>query len=57
MTVFEFIEDFDNAELDESDRIERLEAAVMDYNAEYGATNDPQETVAQYERLKYKHDE
>lgn len=48
LTIWEAIEDFDNAELDYESWKEQLEEAVMNYNAEYNTTYDPVKTVQQY---------
>jgi len=48
LTVFQFIEDFDNAELDHDDWMEQLEDAVRTYNEEYQTNHDPRKTVNRY---------
>lgn len=53
ITVFEHIEDFDNAELPMDDRIERMKEAVEFYNQEYGTKYSPSHTVYEYVKMKY----
>lgn len=48
LTVYEFIEDFDNSELPHDEWIEQMEEAVMTYNEEYGTSFDPKHTVYNY---------
>jgi len=48
MTVYEFIEDFDNAELDEYEFIEQLREAVVEFNEIHNTDYDPGRTVRQY---------
>ena len=48
MTVYEFIEDFDNAELDEYERMEQMREAVIDFNELHSMDYDPTKTVKQY---------
>lgn len=52
-TVFEYIEDYDNAELYMDARIERLKDAVEAYNLEYGTKHSPSHTVYEYVKSKY----
>lgn len=53
LTVFEYIEDFDNAELSMDERIELLKDAVDSYNWEYGTSFSPSHTVYEYVKQKY----
>lgn len=53
LTVFEYIDDFDNAELSMDLRIERLKDAVEAYNEEYGTNHSPSHTVYEYAKMKY----
>lgn len=53
LTVYEYMEDFDNAELNGSDRLEQLRDAVIKYNEEYGTSHDPKRTLSEY-RFKIK---
>lgn len=48
MSVFEYMEDFDNDELPDYEHREQLREAVQDYNDEYGTAHDPEEKVIQY---------
>lgn len=48
ITVFDYIEDFDNAELDFPEWMEQMIEAVKDYNQERNTLHDPQKIVAQY---------
>jgi len=48
ITVWEHMEDFDNAELSHYDWREQLEDAVRTYNAENGTAYDPAETFLSY---------
>ena len=48
MTVYDFIEDWDNAELSEYDWQEQMEEAVRDYNYQYNERYDPTSTVRHY---------
>lgn len=52
MTLFEFMEDFDNAELSEYDRREQLEDSVRDYNEMYGTNHDPSKAYARYQSFQ-----
>jgi len=48
LTVFEFMEDFDNAELNDYDRDEQIRDAVIQYNEENGTSYDPDKTLSAY---------
>lgn len=54
MTVFEYIEDFDNAELDYPEWIEQMTEAVLDYNEEFGTRHNPTSIVARYVAMAKK---
>ena len=53
LTVFEYIEDYDNADLSMDERIELLEDAVDEYNWEYGTNYSLSHTVYEYVKSKY----
>lgn len=57
MTVFEFMEDYDNAELSNYERREQLEDAVMTYNEEHGTNHIPCVTFMKYEHGYLKQDD
>lgn len=57
LTVYEFIEDFDNNELPPDDWREQLLEAVVEYNKQYNTTYDPRATVTEYCRKKSKLDD
>lgn len=48
LTVWEFMEDFDNDEFNDYDWQEQLEDAVRTYNELYGASYDPLKTFKSY---------
>ena len=48
MNLYEFMEDFDNAELDDYERDEQLRNAVVDYNEEYGTAYKPAKALLNY---------
>lgn len=52
LTVWLYIEDFDNPELPPDSFQEQLEDAVRNYNEEYGTIYDPYKTVMQYIKNK-----
>lgn len=54
LTVFEYMEDFDNAELDQFERGVQLRSAVLQYNCEYGTEHDPEKTFRNYIRIQIK---
>lgn len=54
LTVFEYIEDFDNAGLSMDERIESLKDAVEAYNQEYGTNYSLSHTVYEYVKMKYQ---
>jgi hypothetical protein len=51
MTVFEYIEDFDNHQLPLLDWMDQMLEAVKDYNFERGTRHDPATIVAQYSSM------
>lgn len=51
MTVFEYIEDFDNPELSFFDWVEQMVEAVRDYNEEFHTLHNPSTIVAQYSSM------
>lgn len=53
LTVYEYIEDFDNPDLYYDLRVTRLMEAVSMFNDEYGTSHKPETIVYQY--LKQKH--
>lgn len=48
LSVYEFIEDHDNAELSHEDWLEQMEDAVVTYNEQYGTDHNPKRTVHIY---------
>jgi len=48
MTVYEFMEDFDNVELDDYEWKEQLRDAVKEFNEEHNTQYDPDKTLTQY---------
>lgn len=52
MTVYEFMEDFDNAELDDYEWKEQLKEAVIEYNENYGTDFNPSKIVLKYIQIK-----
>lgn len=52
LTVYEYIEDYDNPGLFYDARIERLKDAVEFYNQEYGTSYSPEQTVYKYFQSK-----
>jgi hypothetical protein len=57
LTVYEFIEDFDNAELPHEEWMEQMEEAVETYNEHYNASHNPRVTVINYINRKKQHEE
>lgn len=57
ISVYEWLEDFDNSELEFNDWFETLEEAVKDYNEQYSAKYDPRKVVKEYIRLCCTQDE
>ena len=51
ITVYEYMEDFDNAELPDGAWQEQLEDAVREYNETFGTTHDPYNTFVKYIRM------
>lgn len=52
LNIYLWVEDFDNAELPEYDRLEQLREAVIEYNEKYNTKYMPDSTVQRYERMK-----
>jgi hypothetical protein len=50
--LFLWMQDFDNQELDLSDRIEQLEDAVRTFNEENGTKHEPTSCILAYEDWK-----
>lgn len=50
LTVFEFIEDFDNSELSPKDWADQMYEAVQVYNDKYDTNHHPLHTVTEYRR-------
>lgn len=48
ITLFDFMEDFDNSELSDYERDEQLLEAVRDYNNEYGTDYTPKTELRNY---------
>lgn len=48
LTVLEYIEDFDNAELPDGERFQILIDKVIEFNEEHGVVNPPMATVNRY---------
>lgn len=60
LTINEFLEDWDNAELTNGEWEEQMEEAVQRYNEEYGTDHMPKSTVRNYKswkRDKYRPEE
>jgi hypothetical protein len=49
LTLNEWLEDFDNAELSEYERTEQLREAVIEFNEKNGTSYDPDKSVARYQ--------
>ena len=59
ISIFDYMEDWDNAELPDYERDEQLMEAVRDYNEEHGTNHDPQKALIKYksvQRKKYLYD-
>ena len=54
MTLFEYMEDWDNWELSTSERKEQLMDAVANFNDEYGTDHDPLLVYMKYELHRMK---
>lgn len=55
LNIYLFIEDYDNSELSEYDRLEQLREAVKVYNYQYDTEYMPDSTVRNYlSRLRYE---
>lgn len=52
ISIYEFMEDFDNEELSSYDRVAQLEHAVVQYNQEYLTNYKPVSAVSNYESWK-----
>lgn len=48
ISIWLYLEDFDNAELSEYDWMEHMIEKVRDYNEEHGTNHDPKRTVENY---------
>jgi|GEM_PF-5348658 len=48
LTVFEYMDDFDNQELDQFEWRDQMLSAVLQYNKEYGTEHDPAYTLKRY---------
>lgn len=57
MTLFEFMEDFDNWELSTEDRKEQLMDAAVTYNEENGTNHNPLAAYFNYERQRKQQDQ
>lgn len=57
MTLFEYMEDFDNWELSTSERKEQLMDAVAEYNDENGTNHNPLAAYFNYERQRKEQNE
>jgi len=53
MDILQYLEDFDNAELNDYDWEEQMREAVDNFNAEFNAAFDKAKTIARYKRWKY----
>ena len=52
LNIYLWLEDYDNSELAEYDRLEQLREAVKVYNYQYNTNYMPDSTVQRYERMK-----
>lgn len=52
--LFEFMEDFDNSELDNYEWKEQLRDACKEYNEKHGTKYDPDRAVVNYLRWLHK---
>lgn len=52
ISIYEFMEDFDNNELCEYDWEEQLKEAVSSYNQEYEASYKPEKMIEKYKAWK-----
>ena len=57
MTLFEYMEDFDNWELSTQERMEQLIDAIVTYNEEHGTNFNPDREFFNYERQRKQQDE
>jgi hypothetical protein len=53
LSVFDFMEDFDNAELSDYERDEQLREAVKEYNEQFHGSYDPYRTLKQYKSQRW----
>lgn len=54
ITVYEHMEDFDNAELSDYERNEQLREAVQDYNAVHGTEHNPEKCLIRYKAMQWR---
>jgi hypothetical protein len=47
-SVYQFLQDFDDPNLNHEDWIQKLQEAVIDYNKVHDEQHDPKETVESY---------
>lgn len=52
MNIYEFLEDFDNPELEGYDWEEQMEYAVQQYNYDYDESYDSRATIKNYKSWK-----
>ena len=52
LTLYEFMQDFDNWELGTSERKEQLMDAVVEYNEQHGTNHNPLAAYFNYERKR-----
>lgn len=52
LSIYEWLEDFDNSELSESDWLEQMHDSVLDYNQEYRTDYNPTPTISNYQSWK-----
>lgn len=57
MSIYEFMEDFDNEELSNHEWNEQMEEAVRQYNDEYYTDHAPKSTVRNYHSWKREKNE
>lgn len=54
MNINEYLEDYDNSELNDYDWVEQMEEAVGMYNEEYRTDHEPTKAIKKYK--EWKHD-
>lgn len=54
ISVFDYIEDYDDSHLDFPQWLDHMIEAVQDYNDEFGTMHNPQSIVAQYTSMARK---